>query len=245
MNLGVVTSDPIAQMLGAWAADLTVGSVLLRIVLSLLMGAFIGWERSNKRHSAGLRTFILVMIAGMDVMILDIYIWNMTGNSMFLLSAAAVVAITVLSIHTILYSSRNEIKGLTTAAALWETGIIGMSLGGGYYTVTLVSFLVLMCTLSWFPSFEAYLKNRSNHFEVHLELTNSVYLQDFVTTIRRLGLTIDDIEQNPAYIGSGLSVYSISISISSEELKKYKTHTEIIEALRTLEYVYHIEEMHV
>ncbi len=61
--------------------------------------------------------------------------------------------------------------------------------------------------------------------------------------IRRLGLKIDEIEQNPAYGGSGLSVYSISISVSSEMLKKYKTHAEIIEALKTLDYVYHIEEM--
>ena len=93
------------------------------------------------------------------------------------------------------------------------------------------------------PAFEKDLKNRSNHFEIHLELTNSVSLQDFVTVIRRLGLRIDEIEQNPAYVGSGLSVYSISISVSSEMLKKYKTHAEIIEALKTLDYIYYIEEM--
>ena len=76
-----------------------------------------------------------------------------------------------------------------------------------------------------------------------MELKNSQYLQDFVTTIRRLGLTIDDIELNPAYVNSGLSVYSIAISISSQELRKYKTHSQIIEALATLHYVYYIEEM--
>ena len=38
--------------------------------------------------------------------------------------------------------------------------------------------------------------------------------------------------------------YSIAISIDSAELKKYKTHKEIIEALKTLDYIYHIEEMH-
>ena len=42
---------------------------------------------------------------------------------------------------------------------------------------------------------------------------------------------------------SGLSVYSIAISISSQELKKYKTHEEIVEALRSLDYIYHIELM--
>ena len=101
----------------------------------------------------------------------------------------------------------------------------------------------LICCLSLFPSIEKYLKNRSNHFEVHLELKSSKFLQDFVTTIRRLGMRIDDIESNPAYSGSGLSVYSISITVGNAELKKYKTHSEIIKALATLDYIYHIEEM--
>ena len=141
------------------------------------------------------------------------------------------------------YSSRNQIKGLTTAVGLWVAAVTGISLGIGCYTVGVAAFAALLCILLWFPPLEAALNNRSNHFEVHLELANSVSLQDFVTVIRRLGLRIDEIEQNPAYVGSGLSVYSISISVSSEMLKKYKTHTEIIEALKTLEYVYHIEEM--
>ena len=73
--------------------------------------------------------------------------------------------------------------------------------------------------------------------------SNKANLQDFVTTIRRLGLRIDDIESNPAYLNSGLSVYSVSLTIQSAELKKYKSHGEIIEALSSLEYVHHIEEM--
>ena len=56
-------------------------------------------------------------------------------------------------------------------------------------------------------------------------------------------MTIDGIELNAAYTGSGLSVYMIDLSINSQELKKYKTHKEIIEALDSLEYVSHIEEM--
>ena len=47
----------------------------------------------------------------------------------------------------------------------------------------------------------------------------------------------------PAYAGSGLSVYTITFTICSAELKKYKTHHQIIEALRSLDYIYHIEEI--
>ena len=238
-----IFSDPIARGLGEWSALLNTWSILFRLLAALLMGAVIGWERSSKRHSAGFRTFILALIAGCGVMILDSYIVLTSGNSFYLLSAAFLVAIANISIHSVFYSSRNEIKGLTTAVALWTAGLLGLFVGAGLYTVTVITFGMLLCNLSVFPIFEVYLKNRSNHFEIHLELTNSIYLQDFVTTIRRLGLSIDEIEQNHAYSGSGLSVYSIAISISSEELKKYKTHEEIIEALRSLDYIYHIEEM--
>ena len=59
MNSAFALMDPIAGLLGSWAADISVGSILLRILLSLFLGAVIGWERSNKRHSAGLRTFMV------------------------------------------------------------------------------------------------------------------------------------------------------------------------------------------
>ena len=235
--------DPIAMRLGAWSVEIGAAAVIFRILLSVALAAVIGCERSSKRHSAGLRTFILVSLASTVAMLLDIYL-SSKGDELYIISASTVIAAAIISVNSMLFSSRNQIKGLTTSMGLWATGIIGLTAGAGLYTVTLVSFAALLCCLSLFPAFETYLKNRSNHFEVHLELKSSEYLQDFVTVIRRLGLFIDDIESNPAYVNSGLSVYSIAISIDSAELKKYKTHKEIIEALKTLDYIYHIEEMH-
>mgnify|MGYP006950731675 FL=1 len=101
----------------------------------------------------------------------------------------------------------------------------------------------LLCSISLFPSAERYLKDHSNHFEVHLELKSSFKLQDFVATIRKLGIRIDDIEANPAYLNSGLSVYTVSLTVDSQELKKDKKHSDIIEALRSLDYIYYIEEI--
>ncbi len=236
-------TDPIAAALGDWAADLTIGSAILRICLSLLLGAIIGCERATKRHSAGVRTFMLAMLASTVTVMTDLLLCKMLGASHYLLSAAVIIAAAMLSVNCVLFSSRNQIKGLTTSVALWTCAIIGLSSGIGFYTLTLVGFLALLCTLNLFPSIEHYLKNRSNHFEIHLELKSSSHLQDFVTTIRTLGVIIDDIELNPAYVNSGLSVYSIAVSITSGELKKYKTHEEIIEALSSLDYVYHIEQM--
>ena len=165
------------------------------------------------------------------------------GVSMPILSASTVIGIAIISTNSILFSSKNQIKGLTTSAGLWTSGILGMTIGAGFYTVSIIGYIALICCLYFFPSFEFFLKNRSNHFEVHLELVSKSNLQDFITTIRKLGLRVDDIEANNAYLSSGLAVYSVAVTIISPELKKYKTHKEIIQAISTLEYVYHIEEM--
>ncbi|MCR5330458.1 MAG: MgtC/SapB family protein, partial [Lachnospiraceae bacterium] len=196
-----------------------------------------------KRHSAGLRTFVLISLSCTVAMILDGFLFVLAGTGLFLMSAASIIALSIICVNSLFVSSRSQIKGLTTSVAMWTCGMLGLTVGAGHYTAALIIFIALFLTLSVFPSFEKYLKNRSNHFEIHLELTESKYLQDFVTTIRKLGMRIDDIEFNTAYTGSGLSVYTISISISNADLKKYKTHAELIEALRTLKYVYHIEEM--
>lgn len=235
--------DPIVRLLGDWAGDLTAGAVLLRLSLAVIFAAVIGCERASKRHSAGLRTFILAALASASAMLLDLFLLRMTNLEIPVLSAAAVIGGAMLSGNSILFNSRNQIRGLTTSAGLWTCGILGLASGAGFYTLAVSAFILLMCILTYLPAVELYLTNRSNHFEIHLELKDKCSLQDFVTTIRRLGMSIDDIESNPAYLGSGLSVYTVMISISSQELKKYKTHKEIIQALATLEYVYHIEEL--
>lgn len=236
-------TDWIAGLLGPWSAELAPGSILLRLALSMALAAIIGCERSSKRHSAGLRTFILVSLAGTATMLIDQYLMELLPVTIPVLSAAAVIGITTISANSILFSSKNQIKGLTTSAALWACGLIGVALGSGAYVLALAAFAALLLTVSWFPRLEKYLKDRSNHFEVHLELTAKDTLQDFVSTIRALGIRIDDIEANPAYLGSGLSVFSVSFTITSPELKQYKKHAEIIEALQSLEYVHYIEEM--
>ena len=176
-------------------------------------------------------------------MMLDLFLIKTFTVGFPLISAAVVIGIAIISSNSILYSSKSQIKGLTTSAALWACGILGITAGAGMYTVTLISFVAIICGLSLFPTIEHGLKDRFNHFEMHLELKNKNNLQDFVTTVRKLGMVIDDIEPNPAYLNSGLSVYTVSVRITGKELKKYKKHKEIIEALSTLEYVYHIEEM--
>ena len=235
--------DWISGLLGQWSGELNLWSVLFRLVLSLVLSAIIGCERSSKRHSAGLRTFILVSLVGTGTMLIDQYLMLFYKAPLPVLSAAGVIGTATLSSNSVLFSSKSQIKGLTTSVGLWCCGVVGIALGAGMYTVALGLTLTMLACMSSLPTLEKSLKDRSNHFEVHLELKNKSDLPDFVSTVRALGIRIDDIESNPAYLNSGISVFSVSFTVASEELKQYKKHEDIISALRSLEYVYHIEEM--
>ena len=132
----VLTQDPIARLLGEGSESSLLGIVLVRIVLSVVLAAIIGYERSTKRHSAGLRTFILVSLACTIAMLLDLYL----DRGFCLLSAAALVGLATITVNSIVFSARSRIKGLTTSVGLWACGIVGFTVGAGFYTVTLISF---------------------------------------------------------------------------------------------------------
>lgn len=235
--------DPIAKILGEWSITISLWSILFKVLLTLGFSAILGCERASKRHSAGLRTFMVVALASTTAGIIDLFLIETFVLKFAFLSVAVVVAVASMSNNSIVFSSKNQIKGLTTSVSLWASAILSLCFGVGFYTVAIIGYIILICSLNFFPKIEKQLKNRSNHFEIHLELDNKKNLPRFMTTIRELGLRIDDIELNSAYINSGISVYTIALTIVSKELKKYKTHKEIISAIRSLEYVKHIEEI--
>ena len=121
--------DWISGLLGPWSGDLNLWSVLFRLVLSLVLSAIIGCERSSKRHSAGLRTFILVSLVGTGTMLIDQYLMLFYKSPLPVLSAAGVIGTATLSSNSVLFSSKSQIKGLTTSVGLWCCGVVGIALG--------------------------------------------------------------------------------------------------------------------
>lgn len=235
--------DYIVKLIGDWAIGLNAGAIALKLSLAFIFAMITGIERATKRHAAGLRTFVLVALVSALSAMCDEYLIERFSVSFSFVTAATVIGIAILSSNTILYSSKNQLKGVTTSVALWGISIISIFIGFGHYTIAFISFFLYFVSIAFFPRLEEIFKKRSNHFEIHLELKGKNYLQEFNETIRRLGLRIDDIEVNPAYANSGLGVYSVALTIVSDELRKCKTHDEIVEALKKLDYVNHVESI--
>jgi putative Mg2+ transporter-C (MgtC) family protein len=124
--------------------------ITIRLVLALLLGGLIGFEREVSSHAAGLRTHILVCVGSALVMLLSMYGFSAFVNEVNVridpsrLAAQVISGIGFLGAGTIMFNGRS-ITGLTTAASLWVVAGIGLAVGAGfYYPAVLACFMVLI-----------------------------------------------------------------------------------------------------
>ena len=113
----------------------TLLSVTVRMVLAVLCGGIIGVEREYKRRPAGFRTHILICLgAAMTTMTSQFLYLNLHYyTDMARLGAQVVAGMGFIGAGTIIVTRRQRVKGLTTAAGLWTSAIVGLALGGGFY----------------------------------------------------------------------------------------------------------------
>ena len=57
-------------------------------------------------------------------------------------------------------SSREKIRGLTTAAGFWASACIGLSIGIGFYAAAIVFTIAVFLTLSKFRKIERYINTK-------------------------------------------------------------------------------------
>src|SRR3989338_1403757 len=116
---------------------------LIKVLLSLVIGAFLGIERRRAGKPAGLRTLSLVSssctlagVAGMTAFPNDVsrIIQGMLTGIGFL-GAGLII------------SHRGTVFGLTTAATIWTTAIIGIAIGLGEFTLALAAFAITYLVL--------------------------------------------------------------------------------------------------
>jgi len=133
---------------------LTEVQMISRLVLALLLGAIIGFERELHEKAAGLRTHTLVCIGACLITISSIHVSLMYKGVMSTdparIAAQIVSGIGFLGAGTII-RSRTSVIGLTTAASLWAVAGIGLAIGTGLYLVSIwTAFLIL--TSLWLMS---------------------------------------------------------------------------------------------
>ncbi len=236
------TIDPITRLLGDWMAEITIPSIVIRLVLACLFGGIVGIERSTKKHAAGLRTYILVCMGSALAMLTNQFIYQaFEGSDASRIGAQVVNGIGFLGAGSIIITSRNRIKGLTTAAGIWACACVGLSIGIGFYTAALIGFAIVFFSILFLPKLENCFTKIAKRHELHVELETRQDLKLLVNYLRENCIQINAIEKNDAYASSGLSVYTINIAILKS---KKQSLVDTIDMIKELEYVNYVEEIY-
>ncbi|MFP3091564.1 MgtC/SapB family protein [Treponema sp. TIM-1] len=129
---------------------LTELDMIIRLVISFIAGAIIGFERSSKHQVAGLRTHILICEGATLLMLLSIWLPQefsaLKNGDPGRIAAQVVSGIGFLGAGAILRLG-NNVRGLTTAGSLWFAAALGLAIGGGMFIAALVAEVLGLSTL--------------------------------------------------------------------------------------------------
>ena len=115
-----------------------------RLVLAVVLGGAVGAERELSDQAAGLRTHVLLTLGACLFTLVSAYAFK--GADPTRIAAQIVTGIGFLGGGTILRQGLN-VRGLTTAASIWATTALGVTVGAGRYVLALGAAVLILATL--------------------------------------------------------------------------------------------------
>ena len=147
----------------------------VRLILAIICGGYIGYERESSNHPAGLRTHILVCVASTLVLVTSDYAFMRYSSIVNLdpmrLGAQIISGIGFLGAGAIMKEGVT-VKGLTTAACLWAVACIGIALGVGFYYGALLTTVLIYIVLIFFRKLEDGLTRGKAFHVINIEIQN-------------------------------------------------------------------------
>ena len=216
-------------------------AVAIRLLLATLFGSLIGWERVVKRHSAGIKTFALVSLGSAVATALNIYLAMLPGvdADVSRIPAGVVSGIGFLGAGTILVTGRQQIKGLTTAASLWVTSCMGMTIGGGYLVIGIICFLLIMIANIILMHLSKSVENFSKYMSIYIEVKKEGGVKQLSSWISEQGYEISSMTKSKEKtLQSADAALIVDI-----DFDKRRSHRAVLNSLNELKYVSYVEEI--
>ncbi len=120
--------------------------MFIKVILACILGGMIGYEREISHKPAGLRTHILLCLGACLLTFLSLSFKGIAYADITRIASNIMVGIGFIGAGVIM-NNKDTVEGITTAATIWFTSIIGMLIGFGSYilagTSTIVAILVL------------------------------------------------------------------------------------------------------
>ncbi len=221
--------------------DVSLLSVTVRMFLAVLCGGIIGIEREYKRRPAGFRTHILICLgAAMTTLTSQfLYLELHYYTDMARLGAQVVAGVGFIGAGTIIVTRRQRVKGLTTAAGLWASAIIGLAVGGGFYEGAIFATFLVVVAEELFSKLEYRILENAPEINLYMEYTDRACLEQVLTLYREKNVKVLNMEITRA-VGSehhnACAIFSLRLN------KKCRIET-LLEGIHRVEGVAAVEEL--
>ena len=165
----------------------TVGSIY-KMVLSMLLGAIVGYERKRKGQTAGVRTFSLIAMGSTLAMLLSIYVpqeyMGLKNGDPGRIAAQVITGIGFLGAGAII-QMKGSVRGLTTAAGIWMVAIIGMAVGLGMYILSIVASALILFILVQLERIEKRVSRGSESRIIRIRTADILHeIEDYKTVLK-------------------------------------------------------------
>lgn len=158
---------------------------LPRVLLAVILGAMLGYEREHAGRSAGLRTNLLVCMGAALMMVISKYFYYEAGQIAGFnvavaldpsrIAAGIVTGIGFLGAGVIIKESAGFVSGLTTAATLWFNAGVGMACGAGMVLLPIFLVAVAITALTILKKLEIRIA-RDKYKAIHVDCDCKVEL---------------------------------------------------------------------
>lgn len=157
--------------------------VACRAVLAVIIGIVIGSERARHGRAAGMRTHILVCLGATLTSMIGIYAQDYLSNNgdLLRLSAQVISGVGFLGAGMIILKNNNVITGLTTAAGVWTTSVIGIAIGCGFYAGAIIVSVFYLLTIILLGKFE---KSRKLNEVIYIEIDDMYKTNELIESIK-------------------------------------------------------------
>ena len=241
-------------MIGAlsYLRELNMCSMMLRVVLAMVVGGIVGFEREKKGRPAGFRTYMLVAVGATLTVILSQYLDYMLNNRWVLASdaigiktdlsrfgAQVINGVGFLGAGTIIVTGKQEVKGLTTAAGLWASACMGIAIGAGFYECMVMGTLLIVISMKLLPFIENIVMRRARNMSIYVGMDSMENLGSVVSYLKNAGIRLFDVEIDKSE-NEHMKQVNALLSI---RLPNQLQHTQVLAKLATMDGIIAIEEV--
>ena len=129
-------------------------TMLGRFAVAIFVGAVVGLERGLGPHPAGLRTLTMVSMGAATFTLASIYGFAGEGTDTSRVAAQVATGVGFLGAGAIV-SSGFQVRGLTTASAIWIAAALGVAAGAGMYVLAVTAAVLAAFVLRFLPHGES------------------------------------------------------------------------------------------